>query len=98
MSWCIGAANPIFEGFVKSSQALKDNLFDDKRNFGIVNICSGKPIYLKSLVKKWIKELDSKITIDHNFYPYNDYEAMEFWGSNNKLKKAIRSLKIKKNI
>lgn len=69
-----------------------------QKDFGIVNICSGKPIYLKSLVKKWIKELDSKITIDYNFYPYNDYEAMEFWGSNNKLKKSIRSLKIKKNI
>ena len=69
-----------------------------KKDFGVVNICSGKPVYMRSLVKKWIKELDSKITIDCNFYPYNDYEAMEFWGSNNKLKKAIRSLKIKKNI
>ena len=60
-----------------------------KKNFGVINICSGKPVYMRLLVKKWIKELNSKIIIDHNFYPYNDYEAMEFWGSNNKLKNQL---------
>ena len=68
------------------------------QDFGVVNICSGKPVFVKSLVKKWVKELNSKITLDTSFYPYNDYEAMNFWGSNNKLDKIIKSLKIKKNI
>ena len=47
---------------------------------GTFNICSGIPIRLKRLVEDHIKKRNSKIKINAGFYPYHDYEPMEFWG------------------
>ncbi len=52
---------------------------DEKLN-GIVNCCSGKPISIKRLVEDYIKENEYKIKLNFGYYPYNDYEAMAFWG------------------
>jgi dTDP-6-deoxy-L-talose 4-dehydrogenase (NAD+) len=56
-----------------------------KADVGIVNICSGKPISVHQLVKKWINENNWDIKLNLGYYPYPDYEPMAFWGSRKKL-------------
>jgi dTDP-6-deoxy-L-talose 4-dehydrogenase (NAD+) len=50
------------------------------RDTGPVNICSGKPISVHKQVEKWLHEKNWKIELNLGFYPYPDYEPMEFWG------------------
>jgi nucleoside-diphosphate-sugar epimerase len=47
---------------------------------GLVNICSGKPISVHRQVEKWLDENNAKMELNLGFYPYPDYEPMEFWG------------------
>ena len=47
---------------------------------GTYNICSGKPISVRRLVEKRVKESGSNIKLNLGYYPYPDYEPMEFWG------------------
>jgi nucleoside-diphosphate-sugar epimerase len=47
---------------------------------GTFNICSGNPISIQSLVEGRIKERGSNIKLNLGYYPYTDYEPMEFWG------------------
>jgi dTDP-6-deoxy-L-talose 4-dehydrogenase (NAD+) len=54
-----------------------------------INCCSGKPISIKNLVEGYLKEKQYKIKLNLGFYPYPDYEPMEFWGDNSKLNKII---------
>jgi nucleoside-diphosphate-sugar epimerase len=57
-----------------------------------INCCSGKPISIKNLVESHLKEKKFKMKLNLGFYPYPDYEPMEFWGNNlilNKIKKKI---------
>jgi nucleoside-diphosphate-sugar epimerase len=54
-------------------------------NIGVVNVCSGNPISIRKLVDGWIKENQWSIKLNLGYYPYRDYEPMEFWGDPNKL-------------
>ena len=54
-----------------------------QKNFGLVNICSGEPKSVRSIVEQWISENNWEIDLDLGYYPYPDYEPMEFWGVNN---------------
>ena len=65
------------------SIALQNNIT------GIINCCSGKPIKVKDLVKKFLNDMDKKIELNLGYYPYPDYEAMDFWGNTSKLKRII---------
>ena len=56
----------------------------------IVNICSGKPISLKNLIKKWLKKRKSKLNIKYGYYRNSKKEADSFWGSVIKLKKLTK--------
>ncbi len=56
---------------------------------GVFNICSGTPMSLKALAEKFIVKEKSKITLNCGYYPYPDYEPMEFWGSPAKLHRAL---------
>lgn len=60
------------------------------KNNGIINICSGNPISIKSLVKKWIIKKKSSIQPKYGYYKYISYEPMKFWGSTKKLNKLIK--------
>jgi dTDP-6-deoxy-L-talose 4-dehydrogenase (NAD+) len=60
------------------------------KNLGVVNLSSGKPISVRKLVESWIKENHWDIEPNLGFYPYPDYEPIEFWGDNNLLKAALR--------
>ena len=50
---------------------------------GIFNICSGRPVSVRNLVEKWIRENHWSIECDLGYYPYSDYEPMAFWGKSN---------------
>lgn len=60
------------------------------KSLGVVNLSSGKPISVKNLVENWIEKNHWDIKPSLGFYPYPDYEPMEFWGDNNLLNTALR--------
>jgi nucleoside-diphosphate-sugar epimerase len=51
-----------------------------RQSFGIVNICSGKPVSVRRLVEGWTHENEWKVGLNFGHYPYPDYEPMAFWG------------------
>ena len=54
-------------------------------NKGIVNICAGKPISVRSLVEAWIAEGGRRIELQRGVFAYPDYEPFAFWGDRTKL-------------
>ena len=56
-------------------------LVENPSQNGIINCCNGKPISVRTLVEKRIKERCSDIKLDLGYYPYPDYEPMAFWGN-----------------
>lgn len=58
------------------------------KNFGVINICSGKPKKLISLVRNWAYRYKVKLKI--GYYPYTTYESMSYWGCNCKLNNILR--------
>jgi len=61
-----------------------------KKNLGIVNVCSGKPISIKKLVSKWKKRFKWKIQFNFGNNNVRSYEPKNFWGSVKKLKKVMK--------
>jgi len=57
---------------------------------GIINCCSGVPITINDLVEKFLKEKGKTIKLNKGYYPYSEYEPLNFWGDNTKLKNIIR--------
>ena len=53
---------------------------------GIINCCSGRPLTVNELVAEHLKKKGKDILLNKGFYPYSDYEPMNFWGNNAKLK------------
>jgi dTDP-6-deoxy-L-talose 4-dehydrogenase (NAD+) len=56
---------------------------------GIINCCSGIPITIKQLVENYLGSRQKTIKLNLGYYPYPDYEPMQFWGSTNKLKNIL---------
>lgn len=54
-------------------------------DIGVINVCAGTPISVRSLVEGWIAENNWPITPRFGYYPYPDYEPMAFWGDATKL-------------
>lgn len=52
---------------------------------GMVNVCSGRPTSVRSLVEGWRDALGVPIKLALGHFPYPSYEPMAFWGSNAKL-------------
>ena len=53
---------------------------------GTVNVCSGRPVSVRSAVEEWIRERDATLKLNLGVYPYPDYEPMAFWGNDSKLR------------
>lgn len=53
---------------------------------GIVNICSGAPSSVRSIVERHIAMRGSGITLNCGFYPYPSFEPMAFWGNPRKIR------------
>lgn len=56
---------------------------------GIINCCSGISISVKDFVEQYLKAIGKSINLNLGYYPYTDYEPMHFWGSTEKLNKAL---------
>jgi len=56
---------------------------------GIINCCSGKPVKLKDFVNNYLKQKSLTIKLNLGYYPYPDYEPMEFWGNDKKLSTIV---------
>jgi nucleoside-diphosphate-sugar epimerase len=68
------------------------DLVNLKKDIGIVNVCSGTPKSLKSVVDDWKRVNGWDIELNLGYYPYSDYEPMEFWGSDLKYKLLFESV------
>lgn len=60
-----------------------------RRDLGIVNICSGKPVSVRKLVEQWISERGWNISLNLGYYPYPDYEPFAFWGDRHRLDSVL---------
>jgi dTDP-6-deoxy-L-talose 4-dehydrogenase (NAD+) len=58
-------------------------------NPGVVNLCSGKPVSIRSLVEGWKRERGWDIEFRFGHYAYPDYEPMAFWGDRSKLERLL---------
>jgi len=47
---------------------------------GIINCCSGTPHKVKDLVENYLARKKKTIHLNLGYYPYPDYEPMQFWG------------------
>jgi dTDP-6-deoxy-L-talose 4-dehydrogenase (NAD+) len=56
---------------------------------GTVNLCSGTPISVRSLVECWIEEHGWSIRPNLGRFPYPEHEPMAFWGDATKLKQCL---------
>ncbi len=59
------------------------------RDCGVVNVCSGKPVSVRSFVESWLAERGGAIALNRGHYPYPDYEPMAFWGDRTKLQSIL---------
>lgn len=57
---------------------------------GVVNVCSGRPQSVRSLVEGWVQEANAPIRLNLGHYPYSDYEPMAFWGDDRKLNAVLQ--------
>jgi nucleoside-diphosphate-sugar epimerase len=63
----------------------------NNRDHGVVNVCSGAPISVRELVECWARQHAWSIKLNFGYYPYPDYEPMEFWGDRQKLDHCLSS-------
>lgn len=61
------------------------------RRAGVVNICSGKPVSMRTLVQRWIEENGWSIRMNLGCYSYPDYEPLAFWGDASNLQKSMEA-------
>jgi dTDP-6-deoxy-L-talose 4-dehydrogenase (NAD+) len=51
----------------------------------IVNVCSGTPTSVRSLVERWRSDVGAEIAFNLGARDYPAYEPFEFWGDNSRL-------------
>ncbi len=56
---------------------------------GVFNCCSGTPVSVRDLVERHIAARGGRIKLNLAYYPYPDYEPMEFWGDTGKYLRSI---------
>lgn len=60
-----------------------------KEDHGVVNVCSGKPVSVRTLVEGWIQDNGWQIRPKLGHFAYADYEPMAFWGDRQKLDRCL---------
>ena len=63
----------------------------DAPGSGIVNICSGKPVAVRTLVEGWLRQNGWRMSLELGRFPYPDYEPLAFWGSAARLSVVLAS-------
>ena len=77
--------SPIDKVVRNISLIAKQNIYINQ----VVNCCSGNPISVKKLVENYLEEKKYIIKLNFDYYPYSDYEPMDFWGCDLKLKRIL---------
>lgn len=60
-----------------------------KKVDGAINICSGEPISIRSIVENYLIQRNAAVRLNLGYYPYPEYEPMAFWGSTKKIKSVV---------
>lgn len=71
------------------------SLNSKNQGFGVINLCSGKPIKIAQLIDRYLIQQKVTIQLNKGYYNYPDYEPMHFWGSTKKLQQALNEEPIK---
>lgn len=74
---------------VEEAAAILVELALRQQDPGLVNLCSGRPVTIRSLVERWIEEMDWRIAIEPGVFPYPEHEPFAFWGSTRKLNSVL---------
>ncbi len=61
-------------------------IFNNPKISGVMNCCSENPVKISDLVEQYLLKKAYKMKLNKGFYPYPDYEPLEFWGILGKLK------------
>jgi dTDP-6-deoxy-L-talose 4-dehydrogenase (NAD+) len=61
------------------------------RDSGVVNVCSGHPVSIRSLVENWIEQHGFDLNLELGHFPYPNYEPMAFWGDATRLRQLLGS-------
>lgn len=61
------------------------------QDHGVVNVCSGRPIAVRTFVEQWLAARGANIRLELGAYPYPDYEPMAFWGDRRKLDHCLEA-------
>ena len=51
----------------------------------ILNVCSGRPTPVRSIVERWREEMGADIELNIGVLPYPHYEPFAFWGDDSRL-------------
>ena len=65
------------------------SLAESDTGFGVVNVSSGRPTSVRSLVEGWIAGNGWAIEPELGRFPYPAHEPMAFWGDNQKLRRCL---------
>ena len=57
----------------------------------IINVCSGKPVSVRSLVEQWLNKFGWEMKLNLGYYPYSVHEPMAFWGDCGTLIKYLKN-------
>lgn len=56
-------------------------LLENPQCAGTVNVCSGKPVSVRTLVERRLRERGASMQLNLGAFPYPTHEPMAFWGS-----------------
>ncbi len=57
----------------------------------IINVCSGKPVSVRSMVEQWLQKFGWEMKLHLGYYPYSVHEPMAFWGDCGNLNKYLET-------
>jgi dTDP-6-deoxy-L-talose 4-dehydrogenase (NAD+) len=60
---------------------------------GIVNLCSGTPVRVVDMARRWLCEWNATLQLQTGALPYPAYEPFSFWGSRSKLTSLMEHAK-----
>jgi nucleoside-diphosphate-sugar epimerase len=55
----------------------------------ILNVCSGTPVSVRSLVERWRNEMAADIGLNFGALPYSPHEPSAFWGDDGRLRELL---------
>jgi len=83
---------------IEDAASLLVDLALKETDAGVLNVASGCPVSIRSLVERWIRENGWEIQLNFGCFPYPAYEPMAFWGDVKKLSDLKRGTEHEKTL